>query len=84
MPHLFTLTTTGRILNIHGIEVTRIKDTYNIGEWLLDFRAAYGKPIEGEIIREADIWAWEAATVARKRAAKLPRSFSTYSGRRSI
>ena len=65
MNHLFTLTTDGDLFNRDGIKITRFPDTLDIGPWLLDFRDAYGREIEGEIIKWDDLVAWEAAVAAR-------------------
>ena len=67
MPHLFTLDTKGNVFDANGNHVARLSDDSNILDFLAGVRAGHG-PIEGEIIREADIWAWEAAAVRREKA----------------
>jgi len=71
IPHLFTMQTNGDILDLSGNVVARLSDDSHISDFLLGVRAGYdsaGLSIPGEIIREGDYQAWEAATVARKNA----------------
>lgn len=76
IPHLFTMETTGDVIDAKGNIVARLSDDSHISDFLLGVRAGYdslGLSIPGEIIREGDYQAWEAATVARKRKpVKLP------------
>jgi hypothetical protein len=106
IPHLFTLDTDGNVRNAAGDIVHRLSDTSYLTDFLAGVRAVSG-PIDGEIIRDGDWQAWEAATVKRLTGGrikcrntgtpqvpaipgtspmgfKLPKTFSTYSGRRSI
>ena len=71
MKHLLTMTTDGTISDASGEVVARLSDTSYIGDFLLGFRAGHG-PVEGEIIRDGDYQAWEAACVARENARKTP------------
>lgn len=69
MPHLFTMTQGGDIFDARGVVVAHLSDDSHICDFLSGVRAAYdsiGREIKGEIIRDGDYQAWEAATVARK------------------
>lgn len=96
MTHLFTLDTKGNVSDTKGNHVATLSDDSNILDFLAGVRAAFdaiGQEIKGEIIREADIWAWEAAAVARTKGPMLhlpterhPRPVKSppFLGRRSI
>ena len=68
MKHLLTLDTDGIVMNANGDIVARLHDTSHILDFLAGVTAGvemFGGKILGCIIRQGDIEAWEAATVAR-------------------
>ena len=69
MKHLLTLDTQGDVRNANGDTVARLHDTSHILDFLAGVQAGveiFGGRIGHAIIREGDIPAWEAATVARE------------------
>jgi len=68
--HHLTMSTDGRISDLGGNVVAHLSDTSHIGDFLLGYRAGHG-PVDGEIIRWADIVAWEAASVQRWKDVRL-------------
>jgi len=68
MNHLLTMNTKGELIDANGQWVATLSDDSNILDFLAGFRAGHG-PVNGAIIREADIFAWEAATVTRRQEA---------------
>jgi hypothetical protein len=68
IPHLFTMETNGDVIDAKGNIVARLSDDSHILDFLAGVRAAFdtiGQEIKGEIIRDGDWQAWEAATVRR-------------------
>lgn len=64
MSYRCTMTTDGTISDLTGNVVCRIADEDSIGLFLLGYRAGSG-PVDGSIIREADLKAWMSAVTAR-------------------
>ena len=75
MSHLFTMNTDGNVSDASGKVVASLGDQSHILDFMSGVAAgvhAVGREIVGEIIREGDYQAWEAAAVARERSKNGP------------